>query len=892
MFSRMTDPATRLANALADRYRIERPLGAGGMATVYLASDLKHDRKVAIKVLKPELAAVLGADRFVQEIRTTAQLQHPHILPLFDSGEADGFLYYVMPYIQGETIREKLNRETQFGIEEAVRLATQVADALDYAHRHGVIHRDIKPENILLHDGRAMVMDFGIALAVSAAAGGRMTETGLSLGTPHYMSPEQATADKAITARSDVYSLASVLYEMLAGEPPHTGSSAQQIIMKIIAESVQPVTSLRKSVPGPISDALDVALEKLPADRFESAKQFADALASTTFARARGGRSVASSRMASGEFGRTLRHPLTIALTVVAIAAVAYALRGASRNATGAATTAVRFVVNPPSGARLTLSNGGGPILNISPDGSTLVFAADDARGVRRLYLRRVDDLTIQPLPQTESPSAPFFSPDGKTVGFWAAGRIQTVAIAGGAPQIVTESEPIEGATWTTSGDIVLAHAGYATLQRVPASGGRAVAAGALDSANGETAQLYPKALADGTHILYASWGSGGLESVRIGVLDLATGRSHRLSVNGTTALGVVDGRLIYADQSGAVLAVPFDVNSATASGTPTPLGISVATSTRGSGIAVLSWSGALSYQDRNQESMLLRVEDSRVTPIVPDARVYTFPRYSPDGKQIAITIASGTSSDIWVIDVATGALTRLTSGGAVNERPEWSPDGSRILFRTVRGPRSSIWWQPLNATEPASPLVSYTNRDVFEAVMTPDGESVVYQVDTAGADVVIRDIAEPAVPRPLANTRAAEDQARVSPDGMWVAYVSEETGTPQVMVRSISSTGAPAKVQVSITGGNQPVWSRDSKRLFYRGDGKIKVAEILAQPALHVTTRTDVIDDNYLPTPAPHANYDVTPDGKGLLVLKGAAEQLVVVHGWAEELRKRDGKR
>jgi serine/threonine-protein kinase len=239
----------KLDSPLADRYRIERELGAGGMATVYLAEDPKHDRKVAIKVLKPELAAVLGAERFVQEIKTTAALSHPHILPLFDSGEAAGFLYYVMPYIKGETIRDKLNRETQLRVEEAVRITTEVADALDYAHRNGVIHRDIKPENILLHDNRPMVMDFGIALAVSAAAGGRMTETGLSLGTPHYMSPEQATADKEISARSDIYSLASVLYEMLAGQPPHSGGSAQQIIMKIVAEEAAPVTRMRKAVP-------------------------------------------------------------------------------------------------------------------------------------------------------------------------------------------------------------------------------------------------------------------------------------------------------------------------------------------------------------------------------------------------------------------------------------------------------------------------------------------------------------------------------------------------------------------------------------------------------------------------------------------------------------------
>src|ERR1035437_4044446 len=276
----------RLNAALAGRYTIERELGAGGMATVFLAEDLKHKRKVALKVLKPELAAVLGAERFVQEITTTASLQHPHILALFDSGTADGFLFYVMPWIPGETLREKLNRETQLGVDEAVRIAREVLDALEYAHQHGIVHRDIKPENILLHGGHAMVADFGIALAVSAAAGGRMTETGLSLGTPHYMSPEQATAEKEITARSDVYSLGSVLYEMLCGQPPHVGGSAQQIIMRIITDSARPVSEIRKSVPQNVVAAIAKSLEKLPADRFESAKAFSEALGHSSYTNA------------------------------------------------------------------------------------------------------------------------------------------------------------------------------------------------------------------------------------------------------------------------------------------------------------------------------------------------------------------------------------------------------------------------------------------------------------------------------------------------------------------------------------------------------------------------------------------------------------------------------
>src|SRR4051794_19859922 len=280
----MAELLDRLQSALADRYRLGREIGAGGMATVYLAEDFRHDRRVALKVLRPELAAVIGAERFLAEIKLTANLQHPHILPLFDSGAADSYLFYVMPFVEGETLRDRITCEKQLPIADAVRIATEIASALDYAHRHGVVHRDIKPENILLHDGRPMVADFGIALALSAAAGGRMTETGLSLGTPHYMSPEQATAEKEITGRSDIYSLGCVLYEMLTGEPPHTGASAQQIIMKIIAEAVQPVTKLRKSVPPHVAAAVAKSLEKLPADRFETAKAFADALKNPQFA--------------------------------------------------------------------------------------------------------------------------------------------------------------------------------------------------------------------------------------------------------------------------------------------------------------------------------------------------------------------------------------------------------------------------------------------------------------------------------------------------------------------------------------------------------------------------------------------------------------------------------
>jgi len=271
--------SNRLSGLIADRYLIEREVGAGGMATVYLAKDLRHDRPVALKLLSPELGAVLGPERFLSEIRVTANLQHPNLLPLFDSGEADGRLYYVMPYVAGETLRVRLTRERQLPVDEAIGLATAIGNALDYAHRNGVIHRDLKPENILLHDGQPLVADFGIALALSNAGGERVTQSGLSLGTPQYMSPEQATGDRVIDARTDVYSLGAVLYEMLTGDPPHTGSTAQAIIARLLTEKPRSIRGTRPAVPEHVEAVVLKALEKLPADRFGSARQFVDALA-------------------------------------------------------------------------------------------------------------------------------------------------------------------------------------------------------------------------------------------------------------------------------------------------------------------------------------------------------------------------------------------------------------------------------------------------------------------------------------------------------------------------------------------------------------------------------------------------------------------------------------
>jgi Tol biopolymer transport system component len=407
----MDDRSSRFASALADRYRIESEIGSGGMATVYLAQDLRHDRKVAVKVLKPELAAVLGAERFLAEIKVTANLQHPHILPLHDSGDAEGFLYYVMPYVEGESLRARLAREGQLPVDEAVRIAGEVADALDHAHRKGVIHRDIKPGNILFHEGRALLADFGIAIAMNAAGGARLTETGLSLGTPHYMSPEQAAGDRQVDARSDVYSLAAVVYEMIAGSPPHTGSSAQAVVAKILTERPAPLRQLRRLTPLSVEEAVDRALERIPADRHDSPGDFALDLRTER-------------ERVDAPLGQLWGVMAGTALLAAAAAAIITAAVMRVPREEGGPFSAMS---EPTAVERPLTLTGTAEGMGISPDGRMVAYLTPrglvtrDVRGGRETLVLAVDDPALG-LPGQASPlrSDPRWSADGSALLFVA----------------------------------------------------------------------------------------------------------------------------------------------------------------------------------------------------------------------------------------------------------------------------------------------------------------------------------------------------------------------------------------------------------------------------------------------------------------------------------------
>jgi serine/threonine-protein kinase len=376
------DILDRLAVALADRYRVLRELGAGGMATVYLAHDVRHDRQVALKVLRPELAAIVGTERFLQEIRTTANLQHPHIVPLHDSGEIEGAVFYVMPYVEGESLRERLRRERQLPVNEAVRITCEAAAALDYAHRRGVIHRDIKPENILLHDERVLVADFGISLALSRAdVGSRMTETGLSLGTPHYMSPEQASGERTLTARTDIYALGATLYEMLTGDPPFTGPTAQVVIAKALTESPAGIRDYRETVPEHVEAAVLTALRKLPADRFGTAAEFAEALRDE-------GRHVETAPRRPVPAARRRRWAAVLAsLGAVAVLAGGVAIGYRLRPSEAPKPAPARVVIPLPAGQ--LVAQGAYPF-DVAPDGSAIVYVAD-RDGQTQLVLRPLD---------------------------------------------------------------------------------------------------------------------------------------------------------------------------------------------------------------------------------------------------------------------------------------------------------------------------------------------------------------------------------------------------------------------------------------------------------------------------------------------------------------------
>ncbi|HKK92463.1 MAG TPA: serine/threonine-protein kinase, partial [Longimicrobiales bacterium] len=555
----MSDSAAvpdRLAAALADRYRLEHEVGQGGMATVYLADDLKHERKVAVKVLRPELAAMVGAERFLTEIRTTANLQHPHILPLFDSGEADGFLWYTMPYVEGETLRDRLDREKQLSIEDAVEFTRKVGAALDYAHRHGVIHRDIKPANILVHDGEPQVSDFGIALAIQEAGSGRLTETGLSLGTPYYMSPEQATGDRDPDARSDLYSLGCMAYEMLAGEPPFTGNTAQSVLAKILTGEAPAVTQVRSTVPPHVASAIARATQRLPADRFPTIGDFLEALRDPTYRY--GTMAMSSAGVGAGAAsggGSPVWKLATGAFAILAAALAAGWIATAGGGQTGVAPIYLR-VAMPDSQEVRNPSNS--PSMAISDDGSTMAYVGPGTSSATQIWVKRREDIGGTPLPGTDNPGPFALSGDGSEIAFSleSGPSLYAKSTAGGTTRTLSDSAQNLGLDWASDGYIYFQNF-QAGISRVLGVGGAVEVLSdpsEEDGTAGSGDQTWPVAIPEAGKVLIARWGATP-EADSIALLDLESGEVRTLErgvraeylPSGFILLGTADSNLSVA---------------------------------------------------------------------------------------------------------------------------------------------------------------------------------------------------------------------------------------------------------------------------------------------------------------------------------------------------------
>ena len=890
----MPELVSRLQSALEERYRLDREIGAGGMATVYLAHDLRHDRRVALKVLRPELAAVIGAERFLAEIKLTANLQHPHILPLFDSGAVDSHLFYVMPFVEGETLRDRLTREKQLPVADAVRIATEVASARDYAHRHGVVHRDIKPENILLHDGQALVADFGIALAASKASGARMTETGMSLGTPHYMSPEQAMGEREITPRSDVYALGAVLYEMLTGEPPFTGNTAQAVVARVLTESPRALTTQRHTIPPHIEAAVLTALEKLPADRFATAAQFADALKDKSYTSTTPLQPARASTSAPA--GARKRDLTTVALASIAAVATAAALWGWLRPAPVPPLNQFGLALREGEALR-PAANTGGARLALSRDGRSLVYLGP-GEGASRLWLRRLDQLAAAPISGTEEASSPFFSPDGRRVGFIRRGTMVRIASLDGAPTVtLTDKANSTGGDWGDDGYIYFEV--DSGLARIRPEGGAVEPLYVLSEENREVGAEWPFALPGGQGLIFrlrrAGQGPGDME---IMAMKLPKGPVRSLT-RGVYARYVPSGHLLVVTAEGKLVAIPFDPGKLELKGSPVALleGIGV----RAGGFNVdlsLSEDGTLVYTTggtlgtRRAYWVNRDGTSTQVDPAWDPQGAIQNSALSPDGKAIAVELHRNGKADIWVKQLPTGPFSRITFEDTASARPAWSADGREVLYIKDRSGTATGPILSRQADGTGVPrLLTPPSLDLGQAVVSRDGRWLLTRTpgNTDGSGNILGFRRGDTTPVTLVASPATEFFPSLSPDGRWLAYASNESGTPEIYVRPFPETGT-ARWQVSTTGGGQPLWSRAGRELFYiNGKGEMMSAEVRTGATFAVGEQRVLFSTTpYLIGTGVHT-YSLSPDDKRFLMLQEGESiqqsELVLAEHWTQRV-------
>ena len=874
---------TELGAALAGRYRLERQIGEGGMAAVYLAHDERHDRKVAVKVVHEDLGASLGQERFLAEIKTTARLQHPHILPLLDSGSTSGDgvpggrLYYVMPYVDGESLRDRLQRERQLSVDDALRIAKETGDALAYAHAQGVIHRDVKPENILLQGGHALVADFGIALAVQQAAGARMTQTGLSLGTPQYMSPEQAAGDKTIDARADQYALGAVLYEMLTGEPPFTGATVQAIIAKVLGSDPEPPTTIRKTVPANVEAAVLRALAKLPADRFPSVRDFITALDAPSGSATQANRA----RGATGDARRTRTWAVAaLVLGVFAGVAIGWFAWRARSSATADAISRT-YVAQPPNEAL----PGGTTDFTVTPNGDLIYVGPGETKNATQLWRKHRADLHATRIAGTEGAQLPIVSPDGKWVAFSTDAGLLRVSVDGGAPATISpDLFSLAGrGVWLKDGRIIVNS--HAVIYEVPAGGGHPVSLVTSSRFAGYDA-VRVVALPGEKTILVQTCPGTCLRSA-VYVVDIATRAVRLVLPDGRNPAYLANGRLAWISRAGQLMVAPFDARAMS-------MGAAVPMADRVAAFEVSS-DGDLLYREAQGDVVARPVFVDRLgnASVVDSTWVGEMlnPALSTDGKRIAVAVVTPNDEQIWVKDLPWGAFSKVTLDAGDHFRPTWSADGHQIRFVQHIDSVFVLMERRADGTT-NSHRVPIGAHQVVDAASSGDGQWLAMRTggtDSSGVILAIHEGQDTAA-RVIPSGSGYKSAITLSPDGRYVAYAMVVSGNSEVFVSPFPDF-ASARWQVSLNGGMEPRWAHSGTELFFVTPHlDLMVAGVGTSASFSVTSVNKLFKlDGYVRDRSYHA-FEVMPGDQRLLMLKMEAPpgSLVLVSHWMDEVGSR----
>jgi eukaryotic-like serine/threonine-protein kinase len=903
---RVLEPGLRLGP-----YEVVDAIGRGGMGEVYRARDTRLGRTVAIKVLPAHVAT--NADlkqRFEREARALATISHPHICPVFDVGAQDGLDYLVMEHLDGETLAARLARGP-LPLDQALRCAIDVADALDQAHRRGIVHRDLKPGNIMLTTRGAVLLDFGLAKRTVAGAVTGLTAAGLPtapqtaagtiLGTLQYMAPEQIQGKEA-DARSDIFGLGAVVYEMVTGIRAFDGDSAADVVAAVLEREPPPLSTRQPVTPRSLDRVVKTCLAKDPERRWQSAGDLERELTWI----------VEDVQIAlSGAFdtpkdaSATVKPATTSARLLVLVAAIsvivaALATAAVSRIWTRPSERRVsRLSIPSTASAAALLPNTARAYrsLTITPDGSSIVYIGGNST---RLFARALNAFDPVELAVGQQLVVPFVSSDGQWVGYADGNALKKVALTGGRPIVIASLKGNAlGATWLPDNTIIFATHDATGLQRVSAAGGPASDLTRVNRNAGEAAHIWPESLPGGNAILFTITSqTGGDDSAQIAVLDLQRHAHKILIPNASHAQYVASGHLVFI-AAGALWAVPFDLARLDVYGTPVRVLPRLLTTVNGSGQFAVATDGTLVYADplsaTSAASTLVWVDRTgRETPISAPARAYLEARLSPDGARIAVTIADP-DQDIWVWDIDRATLTRVTSDPANDAALVWTSDGQRLIFASQRdGGIFNLWWQTADGAGTAQRLTTSANSQGSTS-LSADGREVVFFENTPTRlfDISRLVLAGLHV-SPLLETSFSELNGNISLDGRWLAYQSNRSGSSEIYVRPFPNTSA-GQWAVSTTGGRMPVWSRN-QLYFFQADGALMEVQFDGQSSRwSAGPPKKLLDALYFSGGNTQVarTYDVVPDGQRLVMIKpsrndasSAASGLIVVEHWDEELK------